>query len=69
MCDSRAPTQGADSEQRRPFRVTMEDDLIRFDVRITAAYGPRDATNQARDRYPAATVLAVREVERVEASL
>jgi hypothetical protein len=40
----------------------MEDDLLRFDVTIPKALGPRDASNQARERWPDAVVLEAKEV-------
>lgn len=68
MCSAQRPLAGADSEEPRPFRVTMCDRYepeIRFDVRIPKAYGPHDARNQAQDRYPAASFLKAEPVEQV----
>jgi hypothetical protein len=67
MSSRHQPLNGADSGEYvlRRFRVTMADDDLDgfgFDVRITAALGPADARNQARDRYPTCGVLKVEEV-------
>ena len=52
MSSRHQPTHGADSpDQRRPFSVLMEsrwEEGERIKVRIPAAYGPRDAKNQAQ---------------------
>lgn len=50
------PTAGADSpDQRKPFSVLMEarfEEGDRIRVRVPAAYGPRDAKNQAQFDHP-----------------
>ena len=50
------PLHGADSpDQRRPYSVLMEarfEEGDRIKVRVPAAYGPRDAKNQAQFEHP-----------------
>jgi hypothetical protein len=63
------PKHGADSpEGRKPFSVLMEnrwEEGDRIRVRIPAAYGPRDAKNQAQFDHPEYVSLdAVEEAER-----
>ena len=64
------PDNGADSpEARAPYLVEMaprwEETTRRAIVQVKAAYGPRDAANQAEFEYP--DFAAVKAVEKPEA--
>lgn len=66
MSGRHQPTNGADSpEGVRPYLVTMDE---RFDgdprirVRIPAAYGPKDARNQAEFDHPDYVAVHAEEV-------
>lgn len=78
MCDSRQPTEGADSSrlpsypaepswQPRPFRVRLKDEGPAFWLTVNAI-GPNDAKNLAREKAYAqgvtgdVGVIAVEEV-------
>lgn len=41
------PLNGADSEEPKPYIVTLALDDHQFTVRVPLAYGPLDAKNQA----------------------
>lgn len=63
MSSSHQPAAGADSpEALAPYDVLMVDRFdpdFRLTVRIAAAYGPRDARNQAEYEKPECAVVKV----------